>query len=319
MTDTATVTVIVPGFNVAAWAGQALESLVTQTFPNWTALLIDDASTDSTGAVFAEAAVRDSRFRVLTHPDQRGLGAARNTGLDQVTTRYLAFLDADDVYTPHALTSWLASIEQSGSDFVVGAYRRLRLDAAGSHNLGAVQPWVRAATCPARCGTTLAEHPEASGNIVAWSKLSRTGFWRAARLRFPEGSWYEDQIVAQQMYTAATRFDVISEVVAHWRVRADGTSITQRTNDLTVLRDYLNAIRAGLAVLDRSGHVEAALVRVGLIASLDLPPLIAQAHSHDDDHYRAELGAFARDILARSDASHIPIELTRGITDIARW
>ena len=119
-------------------------------------------------------------------------------------------------------------LDETGSDFAVGAYVRLRPDGAGGYSAGEVQPWVAAATAPERRGTTIDEHPEASGNIVAWSKVSRTDFWHRAGIRFPEGRLYEDQVVAQQMYARARRFDTVPDVVAHWRVRADGSSITQR-------------------------------------------------------------------------------------------
>ncbi len=147
-----------------------------------------------------------------------------------------------------------ATLDESGSDFVAAAYVRLRPDGAGGYAPGEVQPWVAAATDPARTGTTIEEHPDASANVVAWSKLSRAEFWERTGLRFPEGRLYEDQIVAQRMYAQARRFDVVPDVVAQWRVRADGTSITQREAQLEVLRDCLTAMDGGLRVLESSGH-----------------------------------------------------------------
>lgn len=295
------VTVIVPGYDVAPFALEALESLRAQTLRDWVAVLVDDASTDETGAVFDAAARIDRRFRVVRHPERLGLGAARNTGLDLVETPFVGFLDADDRLTPHALERLVSAVDASGSDFAVGAYVRLRPDAAGAYTAGDVQPWVAAATDPARRATTLADHPAASGNIVAWSKVSRIELWRRLGLRFPVGKAYEDQIVAQQMYTRARAFDVIPEVVVEWRERADGTSITQTKGELSVLRDYLEALTGGLAVLDAAGQTHAASSRVRLILALDLPPLVEIARDHPDDVYRRELGAFARMLWERAD------------------
>ena len=120
------VTVIVPGRDVAEFAAEALASLRAQTFPAWRAVLVDDGSVDATGDVFAEAAASDDRFTVVRHDVPRGLGAARNTGLDVVATPFVGFLDADDVMAPRALERLVASIDASGSDIVVGAYVRLR-------------------------------------------------------------------------------------------------------------------------------------------------------------------------------------------------
>ncbi len=319
MSSPAAVTVIVPGYDVAPYAPDALESLRRQSLQDWTAILIDDTSTDSTAAVFEEAAAADPRFRVVRHEHRVGLGAARNVGLDLVDTPFIGFLDADDVLTPRALERLIGVLDETGSDFAVGAYVRLRPDDAGGYSVGDVQPWVAAATAPERRGTTIDEHPEASGNIVAWSKVSRTDFWNRAKIRFPEGRLYEDQVVAQQMYARARRFDTVPDVVAHWRIRADGSSITQREAHLDVLRDCLAAMDEGLGVLESAGHQPAAQARIGQMLRMDIPRLASIARTHPDAAYRRLLGAFTRDIWARAGAARTGLdEASSGFVSAAR-
>ncbi|WP_194411204.1 glycosyltransferase family 2 protein [Microbacterium cremeum] len=313
------VTVIVPGYNVAEWAADALESLRAQTLTDWVAVLVDDASTDATGAIFDRAAAEDARFEVVHHSEQAGLGAARNTGLDRVRTPFVAFLDADDRMTPTALERLVTTLDGSGSDFALGAYVRLRPDTAGGYTAGHVQPWVSAATDPARTGTTLEHHPDASGNIVAWSKVSRTDFWRRAGLRFPVGKAYEDQIVAQQMYTRARAFDVVPDVVVEWRERADGSSITQHKGELPVMRDYVEALAGGIEVLDAAGHPRAVASRVRLILAMDLPPLVELAHQHPDPAYRRDLGGFARRLAARADGAVLGEPAATALAAASLW
>lgn len=298
MSPSPAITVIVPGFDVAPYAREAIDSLRAQTRTDWTAVLVDDGSADGTGGIFAAAAASDPRFRVVHHARQQGLSAARNTGLDLVATPFVGFLDADDAMTPTAIESLVGTLERTGSDLVAGAYVRLRPDGAGGYAAGGVQPWVAAATDPARDGTTLAAHPDASGNVVAWSKASRAELWRD--VRFPLGRAYEDQLVAQLLYTRTHAFDVIPEVVVHWRERAEGTSITQRKDLLPVLRDYLHALDGGMQILEEAGLTDAVASRVRLIQRLDLPPLIEIAASHPDPVYRTELGAFVRSLPART-------------------
>ncbi len=127
---------IVPGFDVAEYAGDALDSLRAQTRDDWVAILVDDASTDATGAIFDAAAAADDRFRVVHHAARAGLGAARNTGLDLVETPFVGFLDADDRLTPRALERLVGTVAASGSDFAVGAYVRLRPDGDGGYAPG---------------------------------------------------------------------------------------------------------------------------------------------------------------------------------------
>ena len=316
--DRAAVTVIVPGFEVAEYAIDALDSLRAQTRDDWTAILVDDASTDGTAQIFTDAAAADPRFRVVRHTEQRGLGAARNTGLDLVETPLVGFLDADDAYTPTALERLVGVLHETGSDFALGAYVRLRPDGAGGYARGIVQPWVAAATDPERRATTIDEHPAASGNIVAWSKVSRLEFWRRAGLRFPVGRLYEDQVVAQRMYAAARAFDVVPDVVALWRERADGSSITQRKAAIDVLHDYLDGMAGGIAELEAAGHAAAVRERVHLILAMDLPSLLRIGQEHSDDAYRRALGAFTRDLWARGGASAVLDDETALLVEAAR-
>ncbi|WP_065570280.1 glycosyltransferase family 2 protein [Microbacterium oleivorans] len=298
--STPTVTVIVPGRDVGAFADDALASLRAQTHQGFRAILVDDASRDRTAEVFAATAAADPRFTLVRHEVARGLGASRNEALDLVDTPYVGFFDADDIMLPGALETLVGSLQDSGSDVAVGAYVRLRADASGHYAPGIVQPWVAASTSPARRRTTLAAHPDVSGNIVAWSKVSRVDLWRRAGLRFTEERAYEDQVVAQQLYAAAAAIDVVPDVVVHWRERADGTSITQRRHAVPVLRDYLDGLRGGLAVLDTAGFEGAARSRVRLILDMDVPALVRVAEHHPDDAYRQLLGAFTRDVADRA-------------------
>jgi len=319
-TDRAAVTIIIPGYEVADYVGEALDSLRTQTREDWAAILVDDSSTDGTAQIFADAAAADARFSLVHHEHRRGLGAARNTGLDLVQTPFVGFLDGDDVFTPTALERLVGVLEETGSDFALGAYVRLRPELDGSYSTGIVQPWVAAATDPERRATTIDEHPAASGNIVAWSKVSRTDFWRRTGLRFPVDRLYEDQVVAQRMYASARAFDVVPDVVALWRERADGSSITQGKASLDVLRDYLDGMSGGITALEAAGHSAAVLERVRLILAMDLPPLVRIAQGHPDDDYRRAIGEFARDVWARGRSA---VSLSDDVESLAtaarRW
>ncbi|MGO2745764.1 glycosyltransferase family 2 protein [Microbacterium sp.] len=289
------VTLIVPGRDIESFAPAAIASLRAQTEPRWRALLIDDGSVDGTGDVFRTAASADTRFEVITHDVARGLGAARNTGLARIDTEVLGFLDGDDELTPTALERLTGTITDTGSDFVAGAYVRLRPHGDG-YTAGRIQPWTSAATDPQRLRTNIVDHPAASANIVAWSKLSRTDFW--GDLRFPEGVAYEDQIIAQQLHTRASAFDVIPDVIVRWRLRADGSSITQSKAQLSVLRDYLAALRGGIEVLRVARAHAAVTARIDLILAMDMVPLQEIAAIHPDPAYAAEVTAFLAELHA---------------------
>ena len=94
-------------------------------------------------------------------------------------------------------------------------------------------------------GITAREHPEILGDVFAWNKLFRTSFWRAQGLEWPEGVRYEDQPTTTRAFLAGT-FDVVPEVVYHWRIRQDGSSITQQRASTTDLRDRWRTKRMAL-------------------------------------------------------------------------
>ena len=102
MTVPPTFTVIVPCYNGAATLDEALRSARAQTAASVEILVVDDGSTDGSGAIAGRHAAVDGRVRVITQANA-GVGAARNRGLAEARGRYVSFLDADDVLEPQKL------------------------------------------------------------------------------------------------------------------------------------------------------------------------------------------------------------------------
>lgn len=102
------VSVIIPSFNTPeAVLKETIESLREQSFWNWEAVIVDDGSEEIEGLKAVEALAKDdSRFRIVTHGENRGLSAARNTGAREAKGRLLVFLDSDDLLDPNAIEKW---------------------------------------------------------------------------------------------------------------------------------------------------------------------------------------------------------------------
>ena len=106
--------IIIPVYNVAPYLRTCVESVLEQTYQNLQIILVDDGSTDSSGALCDQLAKQDKRIQVL-HKENGGLSDARNAGLRVATGEYVAFLDSDDVYLLRdglAQLMALAQIEQ---------------------------------------------------------------------------------------------------------------------------------------------------------------------------------------------------------------
>ena len=94
------VSVIIPAYNQGCYLGEAIDSVVKQTYPDFEVIVVDDGSTDHTPEVVASYS--DERIRYI-YQDNRGLSAARNTGIRHSTGIYLSFLDSDDLFLPEKL------------------------------------------------------------------------------------------------------------------------------------------------------------------------------------------------------------------------
>src|SRR5262245_45748500 len=87
--------VIVPVYGVDQYLPECRDSILAETGDEIELVAVDDCSPDRCGEILAGYAARDPRLRVLTHATNRGLGAARNTGLDHATGDYVWFVDSD--------------------------------------------------------------------------------------------------------------------------------------------------------------------------------------------------------------------------------
>jgi glycosyltransferase involved in cell wall biosynthesis len=100
------VSIVTPCLDGDAFLGEAVESVLAQTYPNWEMIIVDDGSTDGSLAIARDYAEREpERIRLLRHDGgaSRGKVASRNLGIEHARGRFLAFLDADDVYLPGKL------------------------------------------------------------------------------------------------------------------------------------------------------------------------------------------------------------------------
>ena len=93
--NTPLVSVIVPVYNVAPYLEQCLDSIVNQSYRNLEIILVDDGSTDKSGAICDRYAEQDSRIQVV-HKENGGQSSARNVALDMMTGEWVLFVDSDD-------------------------------------------------------------------------------------------------------------------------------------------------------------------------------------------------------------------------------
>lgn len=111
------VSVIVPAYNQAHFLGTAIESVLSQTMPDFELIIVNDGSTDPTEQV--ALAYDDQRIRYI-HQLNRGLSGARNTGMRHATGEYITYLDSDDAFLPEKLAVLSKAMEDPAVGFAAG-------------------------------------------------------------------------------------------------------------------------------------------------------------------------------------------------------
>lgn len=119
------ISVITPVYNMEAFIGPAIQSVLDQTFPDFELLLIDDCSTDGSLAVMESYAARDHRIKILRTPVNSWAHAAGNVGLDHATGKYIAILDADDLLAPERFAQQIAVLDRRQEIDVCGGWMQL--------------------------------------------------------------------------------------------------------------------------------------------------------------------------------------------------
>src|SRR5574344_590105 len=119
------ISVIIPVYNVADYLEKCLDSIVGQSYRNLEIILVDDDSTDESGAICEQYRAMDSRIKVI-HQNNAGLASARNTGLGHATGDFLSFVDSDDYLDYMAYEKLLAFIENKVCDICYFGHYRVK-------------------------------------------------------------------------------------------------------------------------------------------------------------------------------------------------
>ncbi len=189
--------VLVPVFNVREYLAECIESVLAQAPADAgvEVLLLDDCSTDGSAEVMAALDARwPGRLRLMRHERNAGLSAARNTMIGAARGDYLWFLDSDDKLLPGAIEGLREVVRLHAPDAVLCDFAvwrerpRLKHRLRGEGHRGSFDG-PHATLRPG--GPELLAGLLATGQLHAWSKITRRGLWPDA-VRFPAGRYFED-------------------------------------------------------------------------------------------------------------------------------
>lgn len=125
--------VIIPVYNSEKYIAQCLDSIINQQYKNLEIICVNDGSTDNSGQILDEYALKDSRVKVI-HKTNGGASAARNIGIDIATMPVIAFVDSDDTIEPDMYYQLLNRMESESLDCVCCNYKIVKSDGATAIN-----------------------------------------------------------------------------------------------------------------------------------------------------------------------------------------
>lgn len=225
------ISVIIPVYNVGEYLQTCIDSVRKQTYKDLQIILVDDGSTDGSGQMCEDAALKDKRITVI-HQRNGGLSAARNSGMEAAIGKYICFLDSDDWFDKSFVEKLYTIAEDREADVAVCTYFRVKDE---TESIGDLQNAVTVTEYDnIQAVSELIKERKISS--VVWNKLYRRSLWES--VRFPVGRIHEDEFITYRVLWEASKIAETDEILYYYRQRtdsimeaADGEALRKRAFD----------------------------------------------------------------------------------------
>ena len=193
------ISLIIPIYNVEKYIEECLNSAINQTLKDIEIICINDCTKDNSMEIVEQFAKNDNRIKVIHHDKNKGLGAARNTGMKYANGEYLAFLDSDDYVDINFLECLYNKAQETKADIVQST---ILLFYESTKNF---EPY-------SLNNEIISFNPEKEGKLevyydagMCWNKIFKTSLIKDNKINFPEGLYWEDNtFVIKTAYFANT-------------------------------------------------------------------------------------------------------------------
>jgi glycosyltransferase involved in cell wall biosynthesis len=206
------VSVIIPCYNSQDFVEDAIESVLEQTYSPIELVLVDDCSTDATFDILCRYQDTAKIHRLSVNG---GVSRARNSGASVATGTLIAFLDSDDILTPHSIERRVAALQATGADLCFGAMQDFKKTPGGSIEIiSAPAPVNDSAGKPYRIdeiAVMKGGFARVSTTLITRTLLERIGGWN------PDFRIVQDVVLSFEAARAAATFVFVSDVCAYYR------------------------------------------------------------------------------------------------------
>lgn len=216
------VSIIIPVYKVSAYIADCLRSVCEQTYSSLEVILVNDATPDDSmeqAAPWIEKLREKFEVKVVDHPVNKGLSAARNTGIKASTTDWIYFLDSDDELTPQCIEWMVEQVKLHPSvDFVIGGVKVVGSD------------WKYPLTCRSYINNNddiLRDYVSGKWYVMAVNHLYNKRYIKENNLFFKDGLLHEDELFSFKVATTAQSMATVYEETYVYKIRS-GSITSQR-------------------------------------------------------------------------------------------
>ncbi|MDR0988022.1 MAG: glycosyltransferase [Prevotellaceae bacterium] len=238
------VSVIIPVYNVSAYIERCIRSVLDQTWQALEVIVVDDCGNDNSMEVagrVVQSHPRSAAVKFLGHERNRGLSAARNTGVAAASGEYVYFLDSDDYLPPDAIEQLARAAERERPDFVIGNFT---IEGSG-HSAPALR--LPSGTLTGN-DAILSSYVRKLWYVMACNKLTRRSFLTSQNITFYERMLHEDDPWTFQLACTAQKMTVVDRVTYVYYIHPGSitTALSRRNLEARVLTislfyDYITA------------------------------------------------------------------------------
>ena len=231
------VSIVIPIYNVEKYVAECLNSVISQTYDHSKieCIIVDDCTPDSSMEIVNEIIREydgDMAFITCRHEHNQGLSAARNTGIDIATGKYIYFIDSDDYIYPNTI-ALLLSAADNNVDIVIGNHYRESFKR---------NEMLISRICSIKNSNTLLFGK--TMKIQAWNNLIDRNILIANNLRFNIGRFFEDIVFTCQLFQCVKTVRVIPDCTYFYRMNPTGIMLYSSKEKLEKsFSDYLFSIK----------------------------------------------------------------------------
>lgn len=252
------ISIITPVYNVEQYLQQCIESIILQDFQNWELILVDDGSTDKSGAICDEYALKEARIRVL-HKENTGQADSRNVALQLAKADLIGFVDSDD---------WIES------DMYSVLYHTLIEEQADIAICGYFQDYKDVSEASCTTGEVVVYNQDEALNLILEDKVIKSFLWDKLFRRevitdlLPKSYYYEDYATLFKWFINANKIAFCQKPEYHYRQRKGSTDHDadprKKYHFFVAEQERYNYLQKHHLLLERSKEFAAKVVRIGI-------------------------------------------------------